>query len=94
MEAMSQGKPVIVSNYGGLPEIVSDGKTGFICKPFDSDDLKSCIEKVCTLSADEYRQMGINAVNSAKADFNPEKYVEKLTELYKQLIDKHKNKKD
>lgn len=94
MEAMSQGKPVIVSNYGGLPEIVEDGKTGFICKPFDSDDLKNCIEKVCTLSADEYRQMGINAVNSAKADFNPEKYVEKLTELYKQLIDKHKNKKD
>ena len=91
---MSQGKPVIVSNYGGLPEIVEDGKTGFICKPFDSDDLKNCIEKVCTLSADEYRQMGINAVNAAKSDFSPEKYVEKLTELYKQLIDKHKNKKD
>lgn len=26
MEAMSQGKPVIVTNYGGLPEIVEDGK--------------------------------------------------------------------
>ena len=90
MEAMSQGKPVIVSNYGGLPEIVSDGKTGFICKPFDSDDLKSCIEKVCSLSDDEYRQMGINAVNSAKADFNPEKYIEKLTGIYEKLIKKHK----
>ena len=90
MEAMSQGKPVIVSNYGGLPEIVEDGKTGFICKPFDSDDLKSCIEKVCTLSADEYRQMGINAVNAAKSDFNPEKYIEKLTGIYEKLIKKHK----
>lgn len=94
MEAMSQGKPVIVSNYGGLPEIVKDGKTGFICKPFDSDDLKGCIEKVCALSPDEYRQMGINAVNAAKSDFDPEKYIEKLTQLYKRLIDKHKNKKD
>lgn len=94
MEAMSQGKPVIVSNYGGLPEIVEDGKTGFICKPFDSDDLKGCIEKVCALSPDKYRQMGINAVNAAKSDFDPEKYIEKLTQLYKRLIDKHKNKKD
>lgn len=94
MEAMSQGKPVIVSNYGGLPEIVEDGKTGFICKPFDSDDLKGCIEKVCALSPDEFRQMGINAVSAAKSDFDPEKYIEKLTQLYKRLIDKHKNKKD
>lgn len=39
------GKPVIVTNYGGLPEIVEDGKTGFICSPFDSDDLKNSIKK-------------------------------------------------
>lgn len=89
MEAMSQGKPVIVSEYGGLPEIVTDGKTGFICKPFDSDDLKNCIEKICALSSDEYRQMGINAVEAAKSDFNPEKYAEKLIEIYKKLIIKH-----
>lgn len=38
MEAMSQGKPVIVTNYGGLPEIVENGKTGFVCKPFNSNE--------------------------------------------------------
>lgn len=94
MEAMSQGKPVIVSNMGGLPEIVDDGKTGFICNPFDSDDLKSCIEKVCALSPEEYRQMGKNAVEAAKRDFSPEAYVEKLIQIYKELIDKHKLKRD
>ena len=94
MEAMSQGKPVIVSNMGGLPEIVDDGKTGFICNPFDSDDLKSCIEKVCDLSPEEYRQMGKNAVEAAKRDFSPEAYVEKLIQIYKELIDKHKLKRD
>jgi len=26
-------KPVVVSNVGGLPEIVVEGKTGFICEP-------------------------------------------------------------
>ena len=86
MEAMSQGKPVIVSNIGGLPEIVEDGKTGYICKPFDCEDLKVCIEKVCSLSADEYKVMSKNAVISAKENFNPENYINKLTEIYQSLI--------
>lgn len=90
MEAMSQGKPVIVSHYGGLPEIVEDGKTGFICKPFDSDDLGSCIEKICSLSEDEYKEMSKNAVESALANFSPDKYAEKIICLYKKLIEKRK----
>lgn len=45
MEAMSQGKPVIVTNYGGLPEIVENGKTGFVCKPFNSNDLKNQLKR-------------------------------------------------
>ena len=91
MEAMSQGKPVIVTNYGGLPEIVEDGKTGFICKPFDSDDLKDSIEKVCALSQDEYKAMSSRAVQKAKIEFSPETYAQKLTDYYKKLIE-HKTK--
>lgn len=86
MEAMSQGKPVIVSEFGGLPEIVIDGKTGFICKPFNSDDLGKCIKKLCSLSPNEYRTMSNAAVEKAKADFNPDKYAEKLIEYYNKLI--------
>lgn len=86
MEAMSQGKPVIVSRYGGLPEIVDDGVTGFICKPFDSDDLKSCIEKVCALTADEYSTMSKNALEKAKREFDPYAYAEKLINHYQRLI--------
>lgn len=86
MEAMSQGKPVIVSEYGGLPEIVEDGKTGFICKPFDSNDLLRCINKVCALSDEEYKIMSKTAVEKAKKDFNPDFYAEKLINLYNKLI--------
>lgn len=86
MEAMSQGKPVIVSYCGGLPEIVEDGKTGFICKPFDSDDLSRCIDKICALSDDEYKVMSKNAVESALKNFNPDSYAQKLTSLYEDLI--------
>lgn len=86
MEAMSQGKPVIVSRYGGLPEIVEDSKTGFICNPFDSDDLKNCIEKVCNLNDDEYRAMSKTAVSNAKRDFDSDNYAKTLLTHYERLI--------
>ena len=36
-------KPVIATNVGGLPEVVLDGKTGFIVPPSDSDALTYAI---------------------------------------------------
>ena len=92
MEAMSQGKPVIVTNYGGLPEIVEDGKTGFICSPFNSDDLKNSIKKVCSLSDAEYKAMSSCAVEKAKIEFSPVTYAQKLTQKYNEIINNHKKK--
>jgi N-acetyl-alpha-D-glucosaminyl L-malate synthase BshA len=37
LEAMSCGVPVISSDVGGLPELNTDGETGFVCKLGDVD---------------------------------------------------------
>lgn len=47
IEAMMRGIPVIASNFGPIPEIISDQKTGLLFKPGDSKDLsKKIIELV------------------------------------------------
>jgi len=39
LEAMACEVPVIASRVGGLPEVITDGVTGFICSPSDIDDM-------------------------------------------------------
>lgn len=44
LEASACGVPVVVTNVGGLPEVVEDGKTGFIVPPEDLDALVDAVE--------------------------------------------------
>lgn len=78
MEAMALGKPLIVSNLGGLPELVENGKNGYI---FDSKELlKESINKIITLSGDEYKNMAADSLNKAKKLFEPNNYIKLLME--------------
>jgi glycosyltransferase involved in cell wall biosynthesis len=36
LEAMEHGKPVVATAFGGSPEVVEHGVTGFIANPFDT----------------------------------------------------------
>lgn len=84
MEAMAMSKPLIVSYNGGLPELVSDGKNGYIYK--NTDELCECINKMLSLSVDEYKTMAESSLDMAKNMFNPEKYVKEIESLYKQTV--------
>lgn len=79
IEAMSLGKPLIVSCYGGLPELVENGKNGYI---FDSEKtLVNCIKTI--INQNDYNDLCKYALLKAKMTFNSEKYVERLLNDYK-----------
>ena len=46
VEAEGCGKPVVVSNVGGLPEVVEDGKTGFVVEKKNAAAAAEKLEKL------------------------------------------------
>jgi glycosyltransferase involved in cell wall biosynthesis/SAM-dependent methyltransferase len=44
MEALAMGVPVLGSRIGALPELIEDGKTGWLCERDDHRSFATCIE--------------------------------------------------
>jgi len=83
MEAMCFGKPLIVCDNGGLPELVEEGKNGFIYSAkVGVDALCECIKKMQSLTEDEYKEMSKTSMDKAIELFDAKKYVEKIEQYY------------
>ncbi|MBO4711139.1 glycosyltransferase [bacterium] len=57
VEAESCGKPVVVSNVGGLPEVVENGKTGFVVEKQNAEAAAEKLEML-VLDPDLREKMG------------------------------------
>jgi glycosyltransferase involved in cell wall biosynthesis len=80
-EAMSTEVPVIASSCGAIPEVVLDGKTGFLVKPGDIFELAQKI--VTILKDDELRtELGKNGRKHVTNNYSFDKVVPKLKRLY------------
>ena len=90
-EAQAAGKPVVVTNAGGLPENIVDGDTGFISNMGDAQALAEKIVRIVSASDHEYESMSKKAVENAEKLFSAEHYVFMLTGLYQELIEKRGN---
>ena len=81
MEAQALGRPAIVSDYGGLPELVEDGMTGYITKAGDVFDLTAKIREMSHSEMDSAYIAG-KAAQAYSADL----YAEYIVGLYEKLI--------
>jgi glycosyltransferase involved in cell wall biosynthesis len=58
MEAMALSRPVISTYVGGIPELVLDGKTGWLVPPGDVDSLAQAMLHCLDASEEQLRAMG------------------------------------
>ena len=89
MEYLSMGKPVVATDVNVLPEIIQNGKNGFIT---NTEDPHSMAEAVIKLLTDDKMYNTISQYNVAESQkkFDYLKEAEKTISVYKMLINNQK----
>ncbi|MBI2952752.1 MAG: glycosyltransferase family 4 protein [Chloroflexi bacterium] len=77
LEAMASGTPVIATNRGSVPELVLDGKTGFVVA--DVDEMVQAIERVGEIDSSSCRA-------HVEQNFSIQAMVDKYLALYRLLL--------
>jgi glycosyltransferase involved in cell wall biosynthesis len=77
MEALAAGVPVVALPSGAIPEIVEDGRTGFLVR--DMEEMAAAMERVGEIDPEVCR-------GTARERFSAEAMVGRYLELYARLI--------
>lgn len=83
-ESLAVGKIVIASDIGGIPELVEDGKNGFLFNPGDSEQLKRQLE-YCICHQADLASLRLKAYEKA-GEYKEEVFLKNLMGLYRRLI--------
>ena len=85
LEAMAAGLPVVATAVGGVPELVEDGRTGWLVPPSDTAALTDRL-RALLLDPMLQQSMGIAGQARARATFSSERMVAKISEIYDEII--------
>lgn len=83
-EAMLLGRAVIGTNSGGTPELIKDGKTGFLYSPGDIDQLTKLMIKLFT-DQSLAKELGSNARSFINTIISEEKYGGAILDTMKKI---------
>jgi glycosyltransferase involved in cell wall biosynthesis len=85
MEAMSAGLPVVASRLGGVPDLVHEGKTGYMVTPDDTDGYA---KKILLLLKNEPLRFHLGANGNAFAEqkLSKRQVVSTLKSVYTELM--------
>jgi len=87
LEAMACGVPCIGTNIGGIPEVIDDGRTGFIC---ELGDIESGAKSVLELLQNEELHASFveNCMDAVQTKFQSETIISQYEDIYYKLLQK------
>ncbi len=85
LEAFALGKPVVGSDIGGIPEMITSGKTGLLFQPGNPDQLRDAIRHMLA-SPSNVAVMGDAARVVARTRFSSDAHVRGLLDIYEEAV--------
>ena len=84
-ESLHAGVPVVASNIGGVSELVTDGKSGYLFEAGDTQQFARAIEKVF-LNTDGLLDRG-DEIRKSFEQYSLSHYTDRLEEFLRQAVD-------
>jgi glycosyltransferase involved in cell wall biosynthesis len=81
LESLASGTPAVAFDIGGMPDMIEPGKTGYLARPFDAEDLARAIEK--TLLDPTLRE---GSRKKALKEYTLERSAESYRRLYAEIL--------
>jgi glycosyltransferase involved in cell wall biosynthesis len=89
LEAMLLGKPVIATAAGGVPELIDDGRAGYLVPPDDAAALAQCLRRVLAAPG-EAQAIGARAREWAREHFSLARQVAEMSAIYEGAARTHR----
>jgi glycosyltransferase involved in cell wall biosynthesis len=87
LEAMARRKPVVASNVGGIPEVVTDGENGILVPPSSAPDLAEALIKVAR-SPSLRERLGEAGYRAVVERFSIDAQVRRTEDLYDEELER------
>jgi glycosyltransferase involved in cell wall biosynthesis len=81
LEAMAMGKPVVATSVGGIPEIVTNGVTGYLHQHGNSQELADALLRLIE-NPEDARRMGATARENVLQNFSRQKFADEIAQTY------------
>lgn len=85
IEAMAAELPVVSTAVGGLPEMIDDGVSGYLCDAGDHEALAACLIHLAT-DPIERQQLAIAGNVTARSRFSLEHMLNAYSTIYSEMI--------
>lgn len=86
LEAMGSSLPVVASVCGGLPEVVEDGRTGWLVPPNDPEALAERLHSLL-LNREQRRAMGAAGRARVEKHFSQARMVDEIARIYDEIME-------
>ncbi|GAB5524352.1 MAG: glycosyltransferase family 4 protein [Roseivirga sp.] len=85
IESFALGRPVIGARIGGITEVISEGRDGFLFEPGNVDELTEKIDLLNGMKETTAIEMGKKGRSKVEEQFSRQVHLQKITHIYNQL---------
>jgi D-inositol-3-phosphate glycosyltransferase len=86
LEAMAWETPVLATDVFGLPELITDGETGWLCEPRDLRALADGLERALSSSPEERREIGRRSRALVQERHSLPNYAQRISRLLQDAL--------